>query len=71
MSGINVKEVLDDIWHRGLDGTNVHEFEKARAAVAELIAEVEGAIEAISDGDAQSAIRALTAALARAKGEQP
>lgn len=41
----------------------------AHAAVAELIDEIDGAIEAISDGDSQSALRALTKALARAKGE--
>ena len=44
-------------------------MEEARAAVAELIDEIGGAIEAISDGDAQSALRGLTNALARVKGE--
>ncbi|SEU13085.1 hypothetical protein [Stenotrophomonas indicatrix] len=44
-------------------------LDEARAAVAELIDEIGGAIDAISDGDAQSALRGLNNALARVKGE--
>ena len=34
---VDVLAVMDSIWNRGLDGSNVHDFEAARSAVAELI----------------------------------
>lgn len=37
MTTVNVLEVLDDVWKRGLVGENVLAYEEARAAVAELI----------------------------------
>ena len=34
---VDVLAVMESVWHQGLDETNVRDFEKARAAVAELI----------------------------------
>jgi len=82
-TSVDVLAVMASIWHQGLDETNVRDFEKARAAVAELIEAVDKHLfairqmdEAMNDGiNVQGAVSGaigteemLRAALAGVKG---
>lgn len=71
---VDVLAVMASVWNRGLDETNVHEFEEARAAVAELIEAAEYGREWIIEvGDRKGypnggTLKIIDAALARVKG---
>lgn len=74
---VDVLAVMESVWHQGLDETNVRDFEKARAAVAELIEADVAYDNAYANATADPANEAALAeaeerrasALARVKGE--